>query len=791
LAQLTDWFADNSANPVFIITGSAGVGKSRLALKFASGLPEEWAKGWLRAGAGPTVVSAVRACEAPAIILVDDAEDWGDLVPLVNALAEQYTSPATRVILLARSAAGLTTSLASQLDVRHEWIVTRAPVLDLQPEGGPEDRERWFAEAVAAFAASPSVQKVAVPAPSYPGRLDVTQPILVLHAQALLAVLGTGDDEEVPQEQSFGEVAAALMKHEERRWETIARRWNWSIGGPPSEDLRERTIAALVLLAPNDDGEAEQILRRIRGLRDAQEERLAAIAAWTAALYRPGRGGGLRIRPDMVGEWFVVSQLTAHPAFAQNLRDGLTDRQAARALSFLARAADRMESASSLFADFASGNLRRRILAAAHAAMAGQVGRQLLDVVVAGQTRSADEWTIDQLIDLDRMIPDYVMPLTHIAIADLRVRLSRGLAEDNPAAHRAGLAAALDELGIRLDRVGRDQEALAVSEEAVTLYRALAEDNPAAHRAGLAAALDELGIRLDRVGRDQEALAVSEEAVTLYRALAEDNPAAHRAGLATALSNLSAHFDREGRYRDALAAAEEAVTLYRALAEDNPAVYRVALANALSDLSIELYRAGRDEAALAPAGQAVTLYRALAKDNRTVDWTGFAMALHNLGIQLDRVGRYEAALAAAEEAVTLYRALAKDNPAVHRAGLATALGNLSNRLDRVGRYEAALAAAEEAVTLYRALAKDNPAVHRAGLATALGNLGNRLDHVSRHEDALAARIECSDIFHELASIDPDLYQEDYGRSLSALRRDYDQRGMHDDAVRHHLVDPTN
>ena len=483
LRRLADWRADDSANPVVVITGPAGVGKSRLALKFASGLPREWRRGWLRAGADPTVVSAARACGDPVMILVDDAEGRDDLRPLLNALAELGTSPAIRVMLVGRSAA-LVTSLSQRLNERHEWIVSRAPVLDLQPEGGPEDRERWFAEAATAFAASPPVRKVTVPAPSYQGRPNVTQPILVLHAQALLAVLGSGDDKGDPRKLSSGQVADALMRHEKRRWEAMAEGWKWGIGGPPSEDLRVRTVAALVLLGPEDDGEAEQILRRIPELRDAQEERLAAIAAWIAALYPPDPGGGSRMRPDMISEWFVVSQLTAHPAFAQNLRDGLTDRQAAQALSFLARAADRVESASVLFADFAFGDLRRLILAAAHAAMTGQVGRQLLDVVVAGQIRSADEWTIDQLTDLDRMIPDYVLPLTHIAVGDLSVRLLRGLtmSKDNPAVHRAALAGALDKLGIQLDRVGRYQEALAASEEAVALFRVLAEDNPAVHR---------------------------------------------------------------------------------------------------------------------------------------------------------------------------------------------------------------------------------------------------------------------------------------------------------------------
>lgn len=88
-----------------MITGSAGVGKSRLALKFASGLSEGWARGWLRGGAGAIAVGAVRACGDPVIILVDDAEGRADLMQLLDAPAGQYSSPATRVILLARSAA--------------------------------------------------------------------------------------------------------------------------------------------------------------------------------------------------------------------------------------------------------------------------------------------------------------------------------------------------------------------------------------------------------------------------------------------------------------------------------------------------------------------------------------------------------------------------------------------------------------------------------------------------------------------------------------------------------------
>ena len=779
LRRLADWCTDDAANPVFIVTGSAGVGKSRLALKFASGLPEGWDRGWLRAGAGAMAVSAVRACGDPAMILVDDAEGRADLVPLLDALAGQYMSPAIRVILLARSAAGLAASLASQLDDRHEWVVTRAPILDLQAEGGPEDRERWFAEAVAAFAAE---RKVAVPALSYVGRPDVTQPILVLQAQALLAVVGTGDAEGDPRKLSFGQVADALMQHEKRRWAATAATWHWGVGGPLSEALQERSIAALVLLDPDSNSEAEQILRRIPELRDATAERLAATAYWIRALYPPGPAGASRIRPDMIGEWFVVSQLTAYPAFAQSLRDGLTDRQAARALSFLASAADRMESASSPFADFASGDLRRTILAAAHAAMTGQVGRRLLDTVVAGQIHSVNEWTIDQLTDLDRLIPGNALLLTHVAIADLTVQLYRALAEDNPAVQQAGLAQALANLGIGLERVGRYQDGLAAVEEAVARYRALAEDNPAVQQAGLAQALANLGIGLGRVGRYQDGLAAGEEAVARYRALAEDNLAVHQADVAWALANVGAALQRDGRYREAVAAVEEVVARYRALAEESPAVYQARLAWALADVAVALQLVGRYRDALAAGEEAVARYRALAEDNPAVYQDRLAWALANLGAALLRDGRYRDALAAVEEAVARYRALAEDNPAVYQADLAKALDQLGAALERVGRYRDAVAAGEEAVARYRALAEDNPAVYQDRLAWALANLGTALLRDGRYRDGLAAVEEAVARYRALAEDNLAVQQAGFARALAILRAGLDRVGRYRDAV---------
>ena len=790
LRQLNAWRDDEQGSPVLLLSGSAGVGKSRLALEFASRLPEGWATGWLHAGTGGTAIAAIAACGEPAVILVDDADGRDDLVPLLDSLAERHGGPAIRAVLVTRSADGFRASLVARLEERHGWIASAATAIELEPEGGEEDRTRWFGEAVRAFALALGRPLPVLPDVVTHARAGVGEPFVMIQARALLAVLEPRDGQAStspkgqpdPRALTFGRVAEALMRHEKRRWDALAKAREWGSGGPPSGALRERAVAALALLGADTDAEAEEVLRRVPELRDASAERRYEIAAWTAALYPADAGMTPRIRPDVIGEWFVVSQLTSNKALADELRAGLDDDQAGRALGFLGRAADWIEAAGPLFGKFADGDVRRQVLAAAQAALTGEAGRHLLDAVIAEQITATDEWTPEELKQLDQLIPEYVLLRTHAAIAARVVTVYRRLAAVDPTATRADLARALSILGIGLHKLGRYQEALNATQEAVTTYRRLAADNPAAHQAGLAMALGNLGVWLAELGRYQEALTATQEAVTTYRSLVADNPAAHQAGLARALDHLGVRLDRMGRYQEALTATQEAVTTYRTLAAENPAAHQADLAGALDNLGVRLSELGRYQEALTATQQAITTYRTLVTKNPAAHQTDLASALSNLGVRLHGLGRYQEALTATQEAITTYRTQATNNPAVHQAGLARALGNLGAWLSDLGRHQEALTATQQVVTTYRSLVADNPAAHQGNLARAFSNLGVILSRLGRDQEALNATREAVTTYRSLFADNPAAHQADLASALDNLGVDLSMAGRYQEAL---------
>ena len=756
-AWLERWCDDRKGPAVAVVAGPAGVGKTRLVTQFALDRPKPWVAGWLHPGRGGTALPAVRACGDPALILVDDADERPDVTELLDDLAADREGPPVRAVLITRNT-DLRTRLAGGLELRNRRVLDVAPELPVGPEGSANDRRRWFREALEAYAMERGLPCPGVPAEVIGALTDKPEPILTLQAQALLAVLdahrarsGWTSARSLP----FDEVAAALFVREQRRWNASARLPEWGLTDLTAA-VQNRAIAALALAGAvgKSQTEADAALRRVPELTGASPERLVNISRWAAHLYPSDPPWPVRIQPDMLAEWFLVTRLTDETDLARGLHD-LTPAQTAALLTLLARASNHMPRAAvRLFVDFVAADTTNLAAAGVAAALDAQAGQQLLDAEFSGLVAEA-RWSVNALTRLDGQTPADLLPRTGAAIAAARVRCARADAND------ADIAAALDSLGIRLRGLGRYHQALDAGRESVSLWRPLAEADPG-NRPSLARALDNLGANLNALGRYEEALDAFRESVSLWRPLAKTDQG-NRPVLARALDNLGANLNALGRYEEALDAGRESVSLWRPLAEADPSSWPV-LARALDNLRANLNALGRYEEALEAGWESVSLWRPLAEADPS-SWPVLARALDNLGANLDTLGRYEEALDAFRESVSLWRPLAKTDQG-DQPVLARALDNLGANLDTLGRYEEALDAFRESVSLWRPLAKTDQG-NRPGLARALDRLGSTLRGLRPHEEALGAFRESVGLWRPLAEADPG-FRPSLARALDNL-----------------------
>ena len=750
---LKRWCDDAEGCPVAIVAGPAGVGKSRLAVQFATERPEPWVTGWLRPGRGAGAVAAVRACGDPALILVDDAGERADVADLVASLSDSAHGESLVRVLLITRAEGLKGRLERALPDRPRLILANAEQLLIGAFGASDDYARWFSEAVRAYAKAVGTPPPDLSAVVSGWSFDASEPILTLQAQALLTVLESQRKRPAYQGSRvppFDEVAEALFRHEEHRWDSAAKTAEAGLTDFAAPD-QLAALAALLIARPADLASAAAALAGLPEYGDAPE-RVRKIARWAASLYPAQPPWPIQIKPDLLAEWFLVSQITQNLDLAR-LASTLTTDQVMPLLMLIAEASDHLPQAVPIFADLIAADLINRAEVGITAALRATTRRRFLDARLAEQIMSA-AWPTSVLDAMDAALTDR-LPRTRVAVASARVRNARA-ADDAPA-----LASSLNNLGLSLRGLGKYQGALAAWEEALAIRRPLAADNPA-HLPDLAASLTNLGGSLRALGRPQEALAVWEEALVILRALAADNPA-HLSDLAASLSNLGLSLNALGRPQEALAADEEALVILRALAADNPA-HLPDLATSLTNVDVSLNALGRPQEALAADEEALVILRALAADN-PADRPDLATSLSNLGASLSDLGRHQEAFAAWEEALVIRRALAADNPA-HRPGLATSLSNLGASLHDVGRPQEALAADQEALAIFRALAADNPA-HRPDLATSLSNLGASLSDLGRPQEALAAWEEALVILRALAADNP-AHRPGLATSLSNL-----------------------
>ena len=234
-------------------------------------------------------------------------------------------------------------------------------------------------------------------------------------------------------------------------------------------------------------------------------------------------------------------------------------------------------------------------------------------------------------------------------------------------------------------------------------------------RAAEAMALTNLGIISWRQGRYQEA------ADYYQRSLAASVAIGDRRGEAIALANLGTVYERRGRYQQAAHCHRQALAAFQGIGE------RAGEARALGNLGSVAGREGQYERAVDWYQQALAVFREIG------DPTGEASALPDLGLAYQRLGRYEEAVGCYQRALGLFRETGD------RVGEVEARNGVAEVLLATGRPDEARVAYTAALALAGRLgdAYEQARAH-SGLAAALHAAGDA--GLARHHRSCALEL---------------------------------------------------
>jgi tetratricopeptide (TPR) repeat protein/transcriptional regulator with XRE-family HTH domain len=279
---------------------------------------------------------------------------------------------------------------------------------------------------------------------------------------------------------------------------------------------------------------------------------------------------------------------------------------------------------------------------------------------------------------------------------------------------RAAEAHALTSLGNFHYRHGRHQQADDHHQRALTLARDIGD------RLAQARALGNLAIQHARRGDYQVAADYHRQALVLVRELGD------RVGEANALTNLGNVYLRQGSYQEAADLQERALGLLREIGHWHGETL-------LTDLGEACYRLGRYEQAVSHLGQALAVSREIG------DRVAEAKALARLGQVCHRRGRYEEAADYSERALTLYRQMG------HREGEGIALNGAGETLLAAGQPAKARACHFSALSLTRESGnRREQARALASLAAVCRGQGRYAEAAEYDPDALACYQEIGD-----------------------------------------------
>jgi hypothetical protein len=581
IQAMVDWCL-RGERPLWLVSGGAGVGKTRFVGMVAERLTrEKVVTGWAVPGRAGMAVNSSTAGR-PTLVIVDDAETRADVGDLLATVAHS-ASGSVKVIIIARDFGAWWTQQLSRLTAEEqEALAYRRTMIGAGGEAGPAKLDLALRTAADRNETGPLVTLATA---------DPVSAGVLLRMAALVVALPTRVGQLRPA--ALRSAVNDLFGDDEGYWRRTAK--EVSPIGVVQPALRSALVSSAIAGA---DGlaDAAQLLRRVPSLAVGAADRLARLAVWWHGLY--GRLGAetLSRSPRLPG--WLVDRVPD---------DGGTDSSG---LSWTVATFDTERKVTEMLAQMVRDTHReiwpsRLPLGTAvksqvevHRALQRTVrAKAMVDEALAWLTHEL-ELGGDELGALEEAMhnPSHSLPRTAVVLLN---RLLEG--EVSPSEE----ASLLLELGTRLSELGRWEDALSVTQRAVDHQRIMVDFDRDRHLMELATGVLNLGSCLAQLDRNDEALEATFEAVALHRELLDTDRETYLPNLARALSNLSSCLAKVGRRPAALGAAGQAVAIYRELAENHPRAYARELAVAEHNWKVCRETLGQPVAGRSPYATAV------------------------------------------------------------------------------------------------------------------------------------------------------------------------------------------
>lgn len=724
LAELERWRDSASRFAVRWLHGVGGIGKTRLASKFAiDSIKVGWKVVTATSGFGiplpPPGSQDLRLGGSKGLLLiVDYADRWrfSSLTWLLsNALLHQRGVP-TRVLFLARSADSWPAISGSLANLQASTSVQNLTALAV----GTEDQNEMFRAAVDGYARHyPAADTDSIVPPWSPTDENFSL-TLAIHVAALVAVDAKALGNATPI--GMDGLTIYLLNREHLHWTTLYQDGlSDDYTTPPP--IMNRIVFIAALTGSVIDQLGKTILERIH------VEGTPKCLLHDHLICYPSQfdEGALEpLYPDRLAEDFIALTLPGHQSEypAQSWANStmlsiiyedcdrlITASEMRRAITFLAAAAQR-------WPHVCQGYLVP--LVSNHPQLAVLAGNEAL-ATIAG----LPEMTIDVLESIEDKLPEYWDSDVAAGVAVLARRLAE---------HRltyANVDQAADifvKLSMCVFYAGYFDESFDyVARGAILLQRLVQSTGTPRHMTRLAKAYEHLSTLFSKMGRGDEALSAAEKATELRSqgsaAFLNDSDA--EAHVAMSLAEEAQRLAGIGKQEEALQAAERSLAISRALAEQHPGRYDSKFVQSLTAVAILNASLGRPEA---------------------VDLTA--------------------------EALKIQRKLSKQRPEEVPANLAGLLNNYANHLEIAGRFEEAAVAADESIEVWRQVARRNPAVYDEQLAVMLSNAMAKYLKVDRPQDAWEAATESAEILKRISTGQPPYYLPVYLGTVLRIAREF-------------------